>query len=87
MPDAEDVTFAVFHAGGDASGQAVATDCRATLEDVDAPLAQAVENGWLERFTDEDTGNLTFRLTETGVRFIHSGQVPSGGGSPAERTG
>lgn len=82
MPDAEDVTFAVYHAGREADAHTVATDCRAALDEVDAPLAEAVEKGWLERFQSGETGRIAFRLTDAGEAFVTSGTAGSATDAP-----
>jgi hypothetical protein len=67
--DQDDVVFAVYHAGGATQpidGFTVAESCRASSEDVDAPLADAVAAGLLSREQDPESGRLVFRLTKDG---------------------
>lgn len=72
------MTYAVYHAGGAADGQTIADSFGETLEGVDVPLAEAVRNGLLDRFQDESTGDISFRLTKDGWATVEAGESGPG---------
>lgn len=76
-PDVRDVTFAVYHAGGGpqlVDVFEIAVQLRARPEDIDAPLADAVEQELLIQEPHPATGRLTFRLAPAGQEMIEGSE-------------
>jgi hypothetical protein len=72
-PDARDVTFATYRAGGATTlvdGFAIAAEFGQRVQDLDAPLADAVERGLLIRDEHPDTRRLAFRLAPDGQAMV-----------------
>jgi hypothetical protein len=71
--DTRDVTFATYHAGGAThlvDGFAIAAELGAQPREIDAPLAEAVDEGLLIRDEHPDTHRLAFRLAPDGQAMV-----------------
>jgi len=72
-PDVRDVVFAVYRAGGArelVGGFAIAGELGMKLQDIDAALADAVEQGLLFRDMLPETDRLAFRLAPEGQAIV-----------------
>ena len=72
-PDVRDVTFATYRAGGATAlieGFAIATELGQPLRELDAPLAEAVEQDLLIRGEHPETKRLAFRLAPAGQAMV-----------------
>ena len=72
-PDIRDVVFATYRAGGASQlvdGFAVATELGHDPREIDAPLADAVEQGLLIRGEHPETRRVAFRLAPNGQAMV-----------------
>lgn len=68
--DMDGVVFAVYHCGGIGrlvEYMEIAAACQTSPQQIDAPLAEAVDAGLLERDESPATHRLAFRLTQQGT--------------------
>jgi hypothetical protein len=65
----------VYHAGGATQlvdPRTIASSFSATVEQIDVPLAEAVDAGLLTRQQDPATGRIAFRVATAGVQLVET---------------
>jgi DNA-binding MarR family transcriptional regulator len=71
--DTRDITLATYRAGGATQlvdGFAIAAELGMPPQEIDAPLADAVDEGLLIRDAHPDTGRVAFRLAPEGQAMV-----------------
>jgi hypothetical protein len=73
--DRDAVVFTAYHAGGATQlvdPYTIASSFNATVEQIDVPLAEAVDAGLLTRQQDPATVRIAFRVAPAGVQLVET---------------